>query len=539
MVRIYKRNLFWAILLALLGTVSCNKQLDLESSAAAGATQMWNTYDDARAGLNGIYGLARAALAENNGHWMYGELRAGDFAATTPGGYIDAVIKNELNKSFPEIEKLTDWRRFYAAIDACNTFIQYSPECLTDLRYSRLNNKVDVAQAHLMRAFLYFYISRIWGDVPLVTQATTEGVNVSLSRTPQKDVLDFCIRDTKKYLDSLPTEYGNDDRSKLNYDGLYYGKNWGQLGNTYWGYWQAIALLAHIHAWMGDYTATDTYTKMILNNLSQVHTAAIGYANAQSYLSGTTQSIFYDKGIIGGNCYQLLSFPYSMANRESGPSGVGHIESLTLASPYLPKLKPDIFMTRDTINKLFYSVTDLRHPYDQLKQNYESIYFTDYFGAIPVFSKFKTIAPGASGFSIFGSCIPLSRYEDILLLDAEVEFVKGVSPGTVNSKLEAVRMQRFTNGYANNLRPLGAGGPVYGPTPESQVNGQLWNIFRERRIELMGEGFNWYDLIRYKKLTGDDPRFNKLIEEGGIYWPISQGVLDKNPLIEQNPYWKK
>lgn len=519
--------------------VSCNKKLDVESSAAAGETQMWNTYDDARAGLNGIYGLARAALANNNAHWMYGELRAGDFAATTPGSYIDAIIKNELNKSFPEIEELTDWRRFYAVIDACNTFIKYSPECLKDLRYSRLNNKVDVAQAHLMRAFIYFYISRIWGDVPLVTKPTTEGVNINLARSPQSQVLDFCIRDVKQYLDSLPTEYGNDDRSKLNYDGPYYGKSWGEIGNTYWGYWQAITLLAHVYAWIGDYASTETYTKLIINNTGQAHIAAIGYANAQAYLTGSTQSIFYDKGVIGGNCYQLLSFPYNMANRESGPSGVGHIESLTLASPYLPKLRPDIFMTRDTIDRLFYSTTDLRHPYDQLKQNYESVFFTDYYGAIPVFSKFKTIAPGATGFSIFGSCIPLSRYEDILLLDGEVEYVKGTSPGTINNRIEAIRLQRFTNGYANNLRPLGSGGPVYVPTPESQENGQLWNIFRERRIELMGEGSNWYDLIRYKKLTGDDARFNKLIEEGGIYWPISQKVIDKNPLIEQNPYWKK
>lgn len=520
---------------------SCNKQLDIESNALATKLQMWKTYDDAKSAISGMYGLARAAMANHDAYWLYGDLRMGDFASTQTGTYIEAIINNELNKSFPELEELKDWRRFYAAIDACNTFIEKSGGCRDDTRYSSLNHKVDVAQARLLRAYLYFYISRIWGDVPLVTTATSDGLNTSLTRTPQREVLDFCIRDIKTHLDSLPTEYGNNDRSKLNFDGPYYGRNWSEIGNTYWGYWQAITVLAQIYAWMGDYVNCFNYTEMIRTNVNVtgsgngVNTRIIDYNSVTADLTGM-QSVFYGNGVKGSNCYQLLSFSYNMANRESGPSGVGHIENLTLASPYVSRVRPQIYMTRDTIDRLLYSTSDKRHPYDDAAKNYLSVYFTDYFGALPIFSKFKTIAPGASTFSIYGSCIPLSRFEEILLLNAEACYYVR-TPGDATNRLEIVRAFRTAPGYNNNLRP--GDGKVYTPTPESTENGLLWNIFRERRLELAGEGMRWYDLIRYKKLVGDDPAFKKLIDEGGIYWPVSQRVLQENPLIEQNPYWKK
>jgi hypothetical protein len=87
-----------AIFLIVLAS-SCNKQLEIESSAASSRKVMWQTYDDAKAGLVGMYGLTRAALAENNAHWLYGDLRMGDFTSTTNGNYLDAIIKNDLKKA--------------------------------------------------------------------------------------------------------------------------------------------------------------------------------------------------------------------------------------------------------------------------------------------------------------------------------------------------------------------------------------------------------------------------------------------------------
>ena len=63
----------------------------------------------------------------------------------------------------------------------------------------------------------------------------------------------------------------------------------------------------------------------------------------------------------------------------------------------------------------------------------------------------------------------------------------------------------------------------------------LKEIFRERRRELMGEGHRWFDRIREARTVGDDDAMIKLINEGGIYWPIAEEVLERIlPLHKMN-----
>lgn len=519
--------LYSALFIIVLAS-SCNKQLEIASSAASARTDMWKTYDDAKAGLVGLYGLTRAALAENNAHWLYGDLRMGDFTSTTNGDYLDAIIKNDLKKSFPEIIQLTNWRRFYAAIDACNTFIQNAPNCKADQRYSELNNTVDIAQAHVLRAFIYFYMSRIWGDVPLITTPTQNGTTNQVARAPQNQVLNFCINEVRTYMDSLPTEYGGDDRSKLNYDGNYYGESGSVWGNSFWGYYQCVGLLAQMYAWMGSYENAYNWATKFSNDVQSglPKTTFIEASQVSTYLSGS-RSIFYSNGIPSNssNCYQTIAFSYRMPNRESGPSGVGHIESLTLAQPYISRSVPDIYITRDTIDKMFYSINDLRNPYQSDFKNYPSVYFTNYYNAIPIFSKFQTMEYTTNQFTIFGSCIPITRFEDIYLIRAEASYVMG-NYTVAWTALNEIRKRRGLNQWM-----------VSGST-EADMHQLLVDIFGERRRELAGEGCRWYDIIRYNRIARNSPAMNTLIDNGGIYWPIAQEVIDKNPLIEQNPYWK-
>jgi hypothetical protein len=71
------------------------------------------------------------------------------------------------------------------------------------------------------------------------------------------------------------------------------------------------------------------------------------------------------------------------------------------------------------------------------------------------------------------------------------------------------------------------------------ANGSLIDaIFKERKRELMGEGHRWYDLVRHNRISNNDPEFTKLINEGGIYWPINRSLLSQNDQLEQNAYWK-
>lgn len=530
-------NLCLAILLAYAGIMgSCNKRLDIESTAAVAGKNMWRTFDDARSGLVAMYGLTRAALADNNAAWLYGEFRNGDFVSTMPGDYLDAVINNELYKGHSEIRSASNWRRFYAAIDACNTFIRNSGGCRADPRYHELYYKVDVAQAHMLRAFNYFYMARIWGDVPLITKPIDLSSTEGISRTPQFKVLEFCINELKTYSDSLPTQYGGGDKSRLAFNETYYDRTSGDLGNTFWGMFQAYEILGQLYAWRGEYANAVIYLKKIFDRQADAHVALITSPNVATYLSGPT-SIFYGQGVKGTTYFQLVSLPYDLANRESGPSGIGHLESLTLANPYLTRSVPNVFIPRDSIARMFYSANDARHPYDDYFKNYNAVYFANYFGATPTFIKFSTLQKGTSNFPIFGSCIPVFRWEDNILLMAESFYALGDFDNAIRY-LNYIRQNRKVPGFGNSVVDP-ATGISYPPTGSGDNGGLLFNIFRERRIELAGECTRWYDQVRYNKLARNNPEFNNLIDKGGIYWPIDQEIIDKNPLIEQNAYWKK
>ena len=56
-------------------------------------------------------------------------------------------------------------------------------------------------------------------------------------------------------------------------------------------------------------------------------------------------------------------------------------------------------------------------------------------------------------------------------------------------------------------------------------------VMFERRLELIGEGFRWFDLVR----TGKTPAG---LEEKYTILPIPTRELDLNPLLKQNELWK-
>ena len=63
-------------------------------------------------------------------------------------------------------------------------------------------------------------------------------------------------------------------------------------------------------------------------------------------------------------------------------------------------------------------------------------------------------------------------------------------------------------------------------------------IFTERRRELFGEGQDFYDLVRFGKVSEKVSTISPAdVRDGIIYWPISNGAFTNNALMTQNPFW--
>ncbi|MGE9313762.1 RagB/SusD family nutrient uptake outer membrane protein [Niabella sp. CJ426] len=519
-----QRIMYLMMLGALLaGTLSCNKQIDFESTRIATESASWDSYDDARSGLISLYGLFRVAAAANNAHWLFGEIRNGDFRAVARPD-LKAIIEGKLNASYDLIDEASNWRHFYALINACNVFIEKSARCMTDARYTESYHNLDVAQARALRAFAYFYIVRIWGDVPLITTSGEGQSFEQYARTGKDAVLTFAENELVAVAPALPYLYsvaGED----FKYPNNYYDYSQAEWAGRPFSRTAAYAILAHISAWKEDYINTAIYTEFIMNNYSK---SLLSTVSTNMMVSSSNAGLF-NRGTDGTNIYPIFSFSFLKQDGEASTNG--HFEQLTLANTSvfkMSKLQPDIYIPKNIVADIFANTggKDQRFGLDPTAIEAGTLltnYIEDYNAEIPVFKKIRIVDDGAGSgmFAQFTSSLVFTRLEEIMLLRAEALAVLG----------------RYTEAVTllNNVRNSRGLDNLLGTS--TNRNDIIKEIFAERRREFAGEGWRWYDQIRQNRLLRNDTAFNKLLDEGGIYWPIAQAVLDRNPKLVQNTYW--
>jgi hypothetical protein len=522
--RFCKTAVAFFVLLIGLGNFSCKKIDDVQSTRLSTEETNWKTLEDAKANLLSVYGLLRSATVADNGHWLMGDLRQGDFTITTRAD-LKAIVNGQLNASYPVINRITNWRRFYAAINSASLFVERAKEIKQlDPRYTQLNLDVDVAQARMLRAFAYFYMSRIWGDVPLLT-SSHDGEFIKLGRTPQQKVLAFATNELLAAAKVVPFRYGGTDPIM---PGLYYGANWPSWNGIVFTRLSAYILLAHIAAWQGNYIDAAIYSKFVLDNQS-----------TQYFVDGANPLDYIDMNALTENQNNYSPFAYKRANLMVGfpfeagnglSTANGHLEQLTLASPFIPKSQPEMFVSKDSIIKAFPIPFDLRFSVDQVTGLYRTNYFYGFESERPIFNKVKVIYPSntSGNVTLFSSSMVFSRMEEITLLRAEALAVLGLRDEALSALNRACALRGFSFTTA---------------TPDLVAA-----IFQERRRELMGEGWRWYDIIRYNRIknpltvfatkNGTPMTFKQFENAGGIYWPVSQDVINANSSITQNPYWQ-
>ena len=493
------------LMLTTLFTTGCKKILDIDSTRTVGEKNMWNKLEDTRAALVGTYALTRAALVDNNAHWIYGDVRSGEFASPTRQD-LKAVINNDLSASYPVMDALSNWRRWYAVVNSANIFLERAGEVrVADPRYTENNMTVDMAQMRFLRAFAYFYMARIWGDVPLII-TSHDGTFENKPKDSKDRVLAWAEQEMLKAAADLPYKYSAND---IQQPGNYYNEDENRWNGVLVRKLTAYAVLAHVAAWQGNYPDVASYTKFVMDNYNK---------GANSYISTETlcapNGFFYEK-----KYNHLFGFNFDYGHQDG--TVTGHLEERTLAEPVVSKGLPDIYMTKDSILSIFNEDKDERFYLDTLGRPGPERYFANFNGKYPIFSKVKVIMAATTdpSFRMFSSAVVFTRLEDITLLRAEALAVLGEREGAIVS-LNTIRELRKLKAY------------------DELVNGDLINaIFHERQRELMGEGHRWYDLIRYNRLRPNNQKFKELISRNGIYWPISPTILSQNPLLQQNPYW--
>ncbi len=182
------------IILVLLGSFafnSCDKWLYLEPEDGIILQDFWKSKEDVHAAMMGCY-ASLLGNSQGSGYdipqllFLWGELRA------------DMVVQDRLNNDFRYVfngdilpdNKICQWNAFYRTINYCNTVLHYAPEVQKiDPSFTLESMKQYEAEAYGLRALMYFYLVRIFDEVPIKLTATTDdGQNFAIPKSSREKV---------------------------------------------------------------------------------------------------------------------------------------------------------------------------------------------------------------------------------------------------------------------------------------------------------------------------------------------------------------
>lgn len=327
------------------------------------------------------------------------------------------------------------------------------------------------AECQFIRGATYFYIGRIWGAAPIVTDpvALAGSGNYNVPRYKQSDVLKFCISDFLSAYAVLPsTPYQSGRVTK----------------------WSAAGMAAKVYLYEGNYDSAAYWANIVIQS-------------GQYSLFPDYQGMFTSPAD-NNNVESLFALQWIGAG---GYSYANAIQAYTAPSTLL---KPDFgtgyssaIPTLDLLNS--YAVGDKRKGWSIMQQgftnpawknaNFPNGFTYDTSGAVPDPNGVLTVQTGtrtnalkytAGPASVIGTansqggnslCVYVLRYADVLLIYAE-----GIL-GSNASTADAGALAAF------NLVHQRAGLPAV-----ASITKQM--IFAERRAEFAFESDYWYDIQR-------------------------------------------
>ncbi|QDH79127.1 RagB/SusD family nutrient uptake outer membrane protein [Echinicola soli] len=489
---------------------SCSDILDQEPVTITHPDVYWSSQSEADRALAGSYALLKNALMTQSSFLIWGEFPA--MTLMDSQFWIINYIENNGNYSLPYRGETADWKLFYRAANWAFTIEKYVNEMPEELFATPQEKNRVLGEAAFVRALSYFYMTRIWGDVPIVHESietsdqliTEDGFIVEIGRSDEKEVLEYIMEATEKAIGLL--EYSSPGNQR-----------WAIFANKA----SAEALKAHVALWYasrdGDnpeliQQSIDAATSVINNsNANLIDYVAEGNEGFEDMVRGQSKT-----GLFEINISTDVSESYRVSSGNSTPTG------LTLNQPILsgsngtaPWGNPDFY----GYEFMLQSERD-----SDIRKDLFFFDFEDVGGAtFPMKYALSSDDPDSeSVYALFSEAnILIFRLADIYLLRAEAYAKQGDFASAI-SDMDLVRSKAGVPGYE-------------GPQDRPEL---IKAIFDERAIELVAEGHSAFDRIRMDYFEGVSWMNSKRKLQKGYFWPISSSIIVKNPSIVQTEYWQ-
>lgn len=518
-----------------ISVVSCNKFLEEEPRNSTFNRVFW---EDPKAGENAIagnYALLRNALADGfsgvgNRYFVYGDMTPDIYI----GIYRDSYSHPEIGKgnwtSNYFVQSYGNWTVFYKAIAMSNIILkemQLVSEEILLLEHDKPDDfrKKIMGQAYFLRAYTYFVLTKIWGDVPLVLEAYDDPISAPhLGRTSRLEVMRQIEDDCKKASDLLEWGYNT-----IVERGVTANKG------------AVHALLAHLYLWRAT-TSDLTIDVPIIEDVDKAESAIDALLAQGGYALADTSK--YGDVFIGRSTEAIFELNISENTLEGSSS---HIGMKFLNSTHIPAYQADadFFTKPDYLSSHFYAIEvkeDWVWHEDVGEWKWEEVEsrvldtldvrfrnnFTNYSTDRPVCLKYSNVIfrnPGQQLEPYNSNNLILFRLSDIKLLKAEIALYKG-------HVVEAVSI-------INEFRTR------YGGSSSSLLNSGLTKdvvmteYMIERGKELYLEGHLFFDMVRTRTYSQHvawltESRF----KQGGFFWPVDPRLFSENRHLVQTEYWR-
>lgn len=235
----------YTLLIVIITFSACNDWLETLPPDGLVFDEYWETKEQVEATLMGAYqGFAKI----DERLFLYGELRADMIVEDENMIQDERLIKN--GDIFPD-NYMSDWTPFYEIINYCNNVLKYAPGVLEiDPTFTEFSMEAYRSEALVMRALAYFYLVRIFKDVPLVLEPSdNDNVDFFPLKTSGEEILQRMKEDLKEARLKLRNDYGNEQENR---------------GRATQGL--ADAILADICLWNFEYEESLSFLDNIINS---------------------------------------------------------------------------------------------------------------------------------------------------------------------------------------------------------------------------------------------------------------------------------
>lgn len=508
------RRLFIYLMTVLtLAVSSCGKEfLTVRPIEDLTGNNYWQRQEDVQMFVQGLYSSFRYATMNHAFFPGTGDLRCaptnrngGSNAASAFMNHISFLRNNDLNAIFSQYHNPTrgygdgndffgfhnirNWSRFYTVITKANIAI-YEIERTEGVLSDNQKNRF-IAEATFMRNLSYFFLVRLFGDVPYYTEAYHAE---AIGRTPMLTVLEDIYQDMHAQYQNLPWTY--EDPTLVG--------NKAMRGS-------ALALMMHINMWLAGFTDTG-------KNMYYERVDALGRElmeeNEGAYdllpLSETKQ-IF--KGRTKEGLFEIVQ------NYNYG-------ELFHISATYADYVLRAPYKALVTASYIHYDPWFMKkmYPEDAVDERKTFWFQEDIYATSNRFVMLKYanifVAEGEDGNPDDNAIV--FRYADAILLRAE-------ALAEMNRDEDARMMVNIVRNRAN-AAPITDGG--------NDLKDEIW---WERVRELLGEGHFFYDLVRTKRVLNPEytsaPMSVLAFNQGAWTWPIDRAALVNNPYMKLNSYW--